>query len=268
MARDAHHHRGQPARVAAQVDDDPVRLPELVDRRLEPRVDCRHPDVEANDANGAPAGVCFFVASTRTNIVGRFPTVTACPASACRSSESATGCPLPSSKVTSTRDPDGPRNRDSETRHASTLTSRPLSPLGFVPAACSGAPLRRSVSAAPWERPGNARMRSATDASPIFTTRHPALTWGTFRSTWVTSRSSPARRTSKPGSPLQIADRQGHRRSRERGQSATAPAAGACRGSPPAAHRWTSPQPHAAAIPCEPRSSRRRSSPDRSACRG
>ena len=74
-----------------------------------------------------PAGVCFFVASTRTNMVGRFPTVTAWPASACRSSASAIGVPLPSSNVTSTREPEGPRKRVSATLHAATFSRRLLS---------------------------------------------------------------------------------------------------------------------------------------------
>ena len=53
MTRDAHHHRGEAAGIAAQIDDDPVRLPELVHRGLELRVDGRHPHVEADDAHRA-----------------------------------------------------------------------------------------------------------------------------------------------------------------------------------------------------------------------
>ena len=53
MPRDAHHHRREAAGIAAQIDDDAVGLPELVDRRLELGVDGRHPHVEADDADGS-----------------------------------------------------------------------------------------------------------------------------------------------------------------------------------------------------------------------
>ena len=44
---DAHHHRREPAGIAAQVDDDAVRCAEFVHRLLKQRIDGRHPHVEA-----------------------------------------------------------------------------------------------------------------------------------------------------------------------------------------------------------------------------
>ena len=50
VTRDPHHHRREPAGIAAQVEDDAGGAAVLVDRFLERAVDGRHPDVEPDES--------------------------------------------------------------------------------------------------------------------------------------------------------------------------------------------------------------------------
>ena len=128
---DPHHHCGQAAGIAAEIDDDAVGVPQFVDRLLELRVDGRHPHVEPDDPGGRASRRRAFPLSrpARTSSAG-CPTVTGFPCSGRRSSDNVTAAPSPFSNVTSTFDPAGPRRCVCAMRHASDPAAARLVPAG------------------------------------------------------------------------------------------------------------------------------------------
>ena len=180
-----------------------------------------------------PPGVCFRSLSTRTNIVGRLPTVTGCPCSGRRSSDDLDRRPLSVFE----RDVDL-RSRaaraDASARCATPRRSAgdrrrlPARPARFRTARCSS----RSV-----------RSRSAIGVPPIASTRQPGRTAdAAARSTLVTSNSPPTSLTSKPGSraayrTTRATRRAAHPPTTESARSATGRGGRACRGRRRAARR-------------------------------
>jgi len=128
------------------------------------------------------AGVVTRSDRTRTNIVGRFPTVTGWPPSTRRSISRRVAAPLPSSKVTAAREPDGPCRRVCASRQASTFRRRGASD--------SGSSASRAATVPP---------SMACTFQPV---RTPAAAAAPFASTSVTMRAPSSSRTSKPGVPL------------------------------------------------------------------
>ncbi len=131
-----------------------------------------------------PPGVGVNDDETRTNIVGRLPTVTGCPRSCMRSMLLVTVAPAPSTKTTSALVSDGPRSRGTARRHAWSCRSR-----GGV---ASGMPA----------------SRVDTELPPMLWTIHPACTPAAAAppsgSTEDTTSCRSIRRTSNPGSPLRL----------------------------------------------------------------
>ena len=154
------------------------------------RIDRRHPDVEPDDADGG-AGWRAALArvSTRTNIVGRLPTVAGCPASGRRSTRRRRLSRCPSSNISDAR-------RALRAAHAV---------LDHPPDLDLPQPLRHRVRQ---PRPAARRPASHRSTAAAIPGRTPAAAAAPpFGSTCVTSSSAPTRRTSKPGSPLRSTGR-------------------------------------------------------------